>query len=174
MYKFNDEVELKIVPAEDIVDIECEDVTIEEFPEIKKLGEAMIELCVSKSGVGLAAPQVGVKKNMFVWMNGVNSFQIVLNPKIFPGKKKTNLVEGCLSYPKERYFLQRSKETRMKFNFVKDGEMKSHSANFHGEKSFVLQHEYDHLIGNTIATKGQFFSKDEEILDEETPDENNS
>ncbi|RLD62130.1 MAG: hypothetical protein DRJ01_06675 [Bacteroidetes bacterium] len=160
MYEYKDEVEM--VPAEKIVGIECEDVLLEEFEEIKKLGEDMIEYCVEKGGLGLAAPQVGVKKNVFIWMNAENSFQIVLNPKIFLDKKKTNVLEGCLSYPDEQYFVQRSKKVRVRFEYVKDGELKTHFRNLTGEKAFIFQHEYDHLQGETIATKGLKLNTDDE------------
>lgn len=161
------EGDLKLSAPDEITNVECEDVSVEEFEEIKKLGEAMITYCAENGGLGLAAPQVGVLKNMFVWMNGENSFQIILNPKIFPEKKTTNVVESCLSYPKEHYFLKRFKKIRVKFNYVeklKDGlyEMKSHSRNLYGEKSFIFQHEFHHLLGKTIATEGTLFSKDEE------------
>jgi len=161
MYVYKEE-ELALSDPKDIEGVECEDVLLEEFDEIKKLGEAMIAYCAENGGLGLAAPQVGVLKNMFVWMNGENSFQIVLNPKMFPDKKTTNVVESCLSYPKEHYFLKRYKKVRAKFNFVKDGEMLSHSRNLHGEKAFIWQHELDHLLGKTIATKGTLFSRDDE------------
>ena len=158
MYVYKDE-ELKLSNVEDIIDIECEDVLLEEFSEIKKLGEAMINYCIENSGLGLAAPQVGILKNMFVWRNAENSYQIILNPKTFPGKKKTNVVESCLSYPDENYFLVRSKEVRVKFFYVEGDEMKSHSKNLHGERSFIFQHEFDHLSGKTIATIGTNFAK---------------
>lgn len=154
-----DESELMLSPPEEIENIECEDVVLEEFEEIKKLGEAMINFCVENGGLGLAAPQVGVKKNMFVWRNGENSFQIILNPKIFPEKKTTNVAEGCLSYPGDTYLVKRFKKIRIKFFYVKDGEMKTHSQNIYNEKAFIFQHELDHLSGKTIATKGYLLSK---------------
>jgi len=160
MYKFVEGQDLVIKNNKEITGITCDDVSLEEFDDIKKLGEAMIKYCIENNGLGLAAPQVGVNLNMFVFMNGEDSFQIILNPKIFPGKKKTNVVEGCLSSPGEHYFLQRSKEVRMKFYFVKDGKMMSHSKNYVGERAFIVQHEYHHLIGKTIVSEGTFFSKD--------------
>jgi peptide deformylase len=162
MYKFMEDQELVVLGNDKITGITCDDVVIEEFDEIKKLGEAMIRYCIENGGLGLAAPQVGVNLNMFVFMSRSNEFQIVLNPKIFPDKKRTNVVESCLSSPGEHYFLSRAKKTRLMFYFVKDGEMMSHSKNFTGETSFVIQHEYDHLIGETIATRGTLFSVDKE------------
>jgi len=166
MYKFVEGNELVILDNNDITGITCEDVLHEEFEEIKKLGEAMINYCVQNNGLGLAAPQVGINKNMFVFMNAENSFQVIINPVIFKTGKITNVVESCLSSPGEHYFLQRNKEVRIKFYFEKDGKVISHSKNFSGERAFIIQHEYQHLIGRTIVSEGTLFSKDE--------DENNS
>lgn len=172
MYKFIEENELKILDNKDIQGISCDDVLLEEFDEIKKLGEAMIKYCAENNGLGMAAPQVGVNLNMFVFMNGENSFQVILNPRLFPNGKVTNVVESCLSSPGEHYFLKRNKEVRMKFYFVKDGKMMSHSKNFSGERAFIVQHEYDHLIGETIVSKGMLFSTDDK--DDKDDNENNN
>jgi peptide deformylase len=166
MYKFMEGQELKILMNEDITGITCDDVFLEEFDDIKKLGEAMINYCVNNQGLGLAAPQVGVNINMFVWMMSENSFQIVLNPRIFPKKKVTNVIESCLSSPGDTYFVKRHKEIRVKFNFVKDGEMQSHSRNLQGEKAFIFQHEFDHLIGKTIVSEGIKMSGTKEEAEE--------
>ena len=117
----------------------------------------MIKYCAGKGALGLAAPQIGILKNIFVFMNGEKSYQIILNPEIFPDKKKTNVVESCLSYPDEQYIITRSKEVRLKFYFVKDGKMMSHSKNFRNERAFIVQHEFQHLKGKTIATEGTKF-----------------
>jgi len=161
MYKFMEDQELVVLDNSVITGITCDDVLLEEFDEIKKLGEAMINYCVENDGLGLAAPQIGVNLNMFVFRSNPNSFQIVLNPMVFPGKKRTNVVESCLSSPGEHYFLNRAKEVRMKFYFVKDSKMMSHSKNFLGETAFVVQHEAQHLEGKTVVSEGQLFSKDE-------------
>ena len=156
MYKY-EENSVAIIEPSQIIGINSEDVVLEEFEDIKKLGEDMIKYCAEKGALGLAAAQIGVFKNFFVFMNGENSYQLILNPTLFPGKKKTNVVESCLSYPDEQYIITRSKEVRVKFFFVKDGKMMSHSKAFRNERAFILQHEYDHLIGVSLATKGAKF-----------------
>ena len=162
MYKFIEDNELVILDNKDITGITCDDVLHEEFEEVKKLGEAMINYCVQNNGLGLAAPQVNIYLNMFVFMNAENSYQVVINPKIFLGNKVTNVVESCLSSPGEHYFLKRAKEVRMKFYFEKDGKIISHSKNYSGERAFIIQHEMQHLIGKTIVSEGTLFSKDED------------
>lgn len=158
-YKFKDEP-LVLVEAEKVEGCECTDVVIDEYKDIKLLGEAMIRLCVEKGGLGLSAPQVGVMKNMFVWMNGSNSFQIVLNPGFFPEKKLTNVVEGCLTYPDEHYYLSRYKGGNARYEILDpedDTKFKKIFKKLSGERALVWQHELDHLDGLTIAIKGQKF-----------------
>lgn len=139
----------------------CSDVVLEEFQDIKKLGEEMIKMCAEKGGLGLAAPQVGVMKKMFVWMNGQNSFQIVLNPQFFPDKKTTNVVEGCLTYPDEHFYLTRHKTGNARYEILDPNDntkFKKIFKKLSGERALVWQHELDHLDGYTIAMKGQRFS----------------
>ena len=153
IYKF-DEKELVLAKDKVIEGCECDEVIVEEYSEIKKLGEEMIKLTVEKNGLGLAAPQVGVMRQMFVWMNGANSFQIVVNPKFFPDAKITNVVEGCLSYPGEHFYLKRAKSGRAVFEVLDPDDstkLKKVFKRLSGERALVWQHELDHLNGVTIA-----------------------
>src|SRR6056297_385348 len=118
LYQFDSEEEIDLAPIEVVEGAKCEEVYPEEMSEIKKLGEAMIKLCVEQGGLGLAAPQVGIMKRMFVWMNGSNTFQIVVNPKFFPDKKETNTVEGCLTYPEQQYHMKRRIPGTARFEFL--------------------------------------------------------
>ena len=159
LYKLKDE-EIILADSSVVENCVCEDVVIEEFEEIKKLGEAMIKLCAEKGGLGLAAPQVGVMKNMFIWVNGSNSFQIVLNPQFFPDRKTTHTVEGCLTYPEQHFYLERHKSGNARYEVIdpKDnGKFKKIFKKLSGERALVWQHELDHLGGYTIATKGKSF-----------------
>lgn len=131
----------------------------EEFDEVKELGKKMIEFAVANGGLGLAAIQVGIPLNMFVFMVKQNQFQIVINPKIFSvDNKKTNVVEACLSYPDEQYFLRRNKNVRVRYEIFQDGKFRNIFKNLTGQPSFVFQHEFDHLSGQTIHLKGENFS----------------
>lgn len=150
----SDKKEIILLPADKIEGIECEEVTLEEAIELKEIGEQMIEYCANNGGAGLAAPQIGIFKNMFVWMNSANSFQIVYNPRYFKDGKKTNVIEGCLSYPDENYYLQRWKRISAVSFVIHEGEFKKLTQHLSGERAFIFQHETDHLSGKTIAIEG--------------------
>ena len=132
----------------------CEPVKEDEVKDLIQIGEEMIKLCVEKGGFGLAAPQVGIYKSMFVWMISDDSFQIVFNPTYYPDGKKTNVVEGCLSFPGESYYLQRLKEIRAVY-YTYDGEkLVKNTKHLVGQKAFVFQHEAQHLSNIKIADIG--------------------
>lgn len=106
------ETELKIVsyphPA---LRAKNEDITKEELEsgEFAKIAKEMFSLMYATKGVGLAAPQVGINKRMFVynqtgdpkkWLDEV----IVINPKITSFSEAQSVEnEGCLSFPDMRY-----------------------------------------------------------------------
>ncbi len=120
-----------------------EDVTLEEGLEIEKLlRDSIKNECTWGNCVGLAAPQIGLNKNVFIALD-----ILYINPKILwssPGMWAT-FKEGCYSLPENAsYDVRRALNVRMEWTNRK-GEIKSASfAQFPAE---VVQHEYDHLLG---------------------------
>lgn len=162
-------MEISLAPVETVETLKCDPVTLEEASYLKKLGEEMIEYCISIGGIGLACPQIlvdgeTVPKQMFVWMNTDKSFEIVMNPRFTAtDKKKTNVVEGCLSYPEKQYYVVRAKRIRAlyeKYDQEKN-ELIKFNKTFSFDKAIIFQHEVSHLIYNeeigknmTIAING--------------------
>ena len=100
-------------------------------------------------GVGIAAPQVGILKNI-VWVQRFDKenfpFEVYLNPKITKYSKDTQKVrEGCLSIPDRSDTLNsRSKEIMIEYDTLK-GEHKTESVDRF--TAVIFQHEIDHLNG---------------------------
>ena len=100
-------------------------------------------------GVGLAAPQVGILKNI-IWVQRYDKpgypFEAFLNPKIKQyTKKKLNWVEGCLSIPERR-------DTTTTRSYAILIEYLSPDKSYHiemveGFTAIIFQHEIDHLNG---------------------------
>jgi peptide deformylase len=124
-------------------------------PVLIHLIKRMYYTMVAEGGVGIAAPQVGIKRNLF-WFKRFDilpskPFQIAINPKInFYSQKKVNFVgDGCLSVPgisgrTERYssiLVQYYLESGLVENNILEG---ASAASF---TSVCFQHEYDHLQG---------------------------
>ena len=121
--------------------------------ELQQLIDDMFETCEAAPGVGLAAPQVGVGKRVFVWMyedqNEAPDVGVAVNPTLWiappePGLPGEDEEEGCLSFPGERFALRRSPRALLRaYDF--DGEPFEFEAS--GWFARIMQHEYDHLEG---------------------------
>lgn len=102
-------------------------------------------LDATETGVGMAAPQVGLSIKMFI-LGGVDRpKKTFINPEILvmKGSKPKNR-EGCLSVPKVFATVERFQKVRMKYfdeNFVE------HTKLFKGFEAMVIQHEFDHIMG---------------------------
>lgn len=121
--------------------------------DLRKLVDDMYETTVAAPGVGLAAPQVGVGAQVFVWMyddQDVAPAQgVAINPVLWisppdPGLPGESDEEGCLSFPGERFALRRSARALLRAQDI-DGKAFEIEAN--GWFARILQHEYDHLEG---------------------------
>lgn len=97
------------------------------------------------NGVGLAAPQVGILKNIAtIWIEPNNPI-VLINPTIIEMSQETfSWQEGCLSVP--GFFEERERPDTIKvvFNDIDGTEV---MREFHGLYSFAIQHEIDHLQG---------------------------
>ena len=101
--------------------------------------------------VGLAAPQVGVLKRMFVVRINLSNLKLLLkmvNPKIIITDKKPYFVphgEGCLSEPDIQVMVPRAKRILLTgFDAISN---KVINMTLEGYAAAVVQHEVDHLNG---------------------------
>ena len=100
-------------------------------------------------GVGIAAPQVGILKNI-IWVQRFDKenlpFEVYLNPKIIKYSKKTQTVkEGCLSIPNRSDTLNsRSFSISLEYDTMKS---EHETEVIEGFTSVIFQHEIDHLNG---------------------------
>ncbi|WP_026705110.1 peptide deformylase [Flavobacterium soli] len=99
-------------------------------------------------GIGIAAPQVGINKNVF-WVQRFDKegepFEFYLNPKIiWRSALLRKGMEGCLSIPDIDGEVLRNYTIKLTY-FDRDG--KFHEEIIEGFTAVVFQHEYDHLNG---------------------------
>lgn len=132
--------------------------------EIKQLAYDMLLTMMKGNGIGLAAPQVGKVLRMFVadveWPEKRVDSQsyIFINPTIEPiGDSIIKSVEGCLSFPEERFDQKRAKSVRIKST---DLEGKPYELEADGMLAVVIQHEMDHLDGKTVASGLSWLKRD--------------
>jgi len=114
------------------------------IPEVLKLIEDMTETMYTASGVGLAAPQVGVAKRIIVIDGQEEGLIILVNPKIVEREGEASEEEGCLSLPGIYSEVKRSKKVTVEGINQKGEKIKITRDGLIGR---VFQHEIDHLEG---------------------------
>lgn len=134
----------------------CEPVSIDELPEIAKLAKQMAKLMYKASGCGLAAPQVGVAKQVIVLdttlpeegQSRVEDPFVILNPRLVEkGEETESGEEGCLSIPGITVPIERALFIQVEAMDL-DGD--SILIEAEGFDARALQHEMDHLEGVTM------------------------
>ena len=116
---------------------------------IRKTIKEMLQTMYSADGIGLAAPQVGINKQLIVIDIALDRPDkpplVLINPKITKsGSKLCNAEEGCLSIPGVYLEVTRPDEIEVSYR-NKHGKPCKLKAT--GLLSRVIQHEMDHLNG---------------------------
>ncbi len=128
---------------------ECEDVTPEEFnsPDIDIFISSMVLTMQAHDGIGLAAPQVGILKNIIAIQLPDENPQVFVNPKILNWDTEIGFTweEGCLSVP--GYFEKRTRGSFVVLEWL-DHRGETQQQQFNELTAFVLQHEVSHLNGD--------------------------
>ena len=117
--------------------------------EIQRLMDDMVETMYSSNGIGLAAIQIGVPKNLIVidllTKEKKKSPMYFINPKIIKqSSKMSKYDEGCLSLPSLFAEIQRPSECDIEYL---DYEGKKKILKATGLLATCIQHEIDHLKG---------------------------
>lgn len=103
----------------------------------------MVETMDAAPGVGLAAPQVGVRKRLFVYDVGEGP-RTVVNPTISESRGEFTYEEGCLSVPGLAWPIVRPNEVHLTGWDLEGNEIDIEASEYLGR---VFQHELDHLDG---------------------------
>ena len=120
--------------------------------DVKKLSKDMFETMHNADGIGLAAPQIGISKRIFV-VDGsmledeeLKDFrEVFINPII---ESETGdaweFEEGCLSIPAVRGGVSRKSNIHITYF---DEEWNKKTKEYDGMRARVIQHEFDHING---------------------------
>lgn len=123
--------------------------------EIQTLISDMIKFSMEIGGYGLAAPQVGINKQLFVYRKSAvgDRYKVVINPEIVVASgRMTSREEGCLSHPGFRTNVRRNKLFVVKALDETGTPVRIKGSN--ATETKILQHEFDHLMGITIRSGG--------------------
>ena len=114
--------------------------------EIEALVKRMFEVMNEHEGVGLAAPQIGVPRQVFVaWIPGEPPEKLVLiNPRIIEAESEWEFEEGCLSIPGITGVCIRPKDIVVEGTTLEGEPVRKR---YTGIAARIIQHEVDHLNG---------------------------
>lgn len=111
---------------------------------LHKLLDDMKATMYHAEGVGLAAPQVGILKQVVVIDDRENDFIELVNPKIVENNGVIESTEFCLSVPDCGGKVRRANKIKV---IAQDREGKPFSIQAIGQTAIIFQHEIDHLHG---------------------------
>jgi peptide deformylase len=117
--------------------------------ELRRLADDMLETMYEAPGVGLAAPQIGIPKRIFVADVGDGPF-VMVNPRIVERSGEWLFEEGCLSIPEHWWEFERPAFAR-----AVGQDLDGSPVEYAGDELLgrVLQHETDHLDGKLLVDR---------------------
>lgn len=116
--------------------------------ETKALVDDLIATLKNAKGLGLAAPQIGVSRRVFVVdlssLELTESLRVFINPEIIERSGKILLEEGCLSFPGMYHKIERPETAKIKAIDLEGQEFETEVS---GMLARAILHECDHLEG---------------------------
>jgi peptide deformylase len=113
-----------------------------------KLCDDMVVTMHHAAGLGLAAPQVGVQKRLFVYQMGEDDEPgVLVNPTISDFRGEWEFEEGCLSLPGLYFPIVRPKEVH-----ITGYDLEGREVSIEADEVLarMFQHEMDHLEGRLL------------------------
>ena len=143
----------------------CEEVVVFD-DELKRFVNDLSETMYADDGLGLAAPQVGDNRRVFViddsvlQEGGEPNLIVFINPKLSLSGDKIKWTEGCLSFPEESVETERFSHVTVTAQNDDAEEFKLESdVEADGIFTIALQHENDHLNGKLLIDFLSIFNR---------------
>ena len=130
---------------------------------IREILDDMVDTMREKMGVGLAAPQVGIMRRMFVAEPVPDEVYYMVNPEMLEQDGTQTGEEGCLSIPDLEGVVERPQHIKIKALDRDGNEQVFDFEDFHAR---VMCHEYDHLDGILYTDKASETYNPEEHYEE--------
>ena len=138
-------------------------------PRLSGIIDDMFETMYETGGVGLAAPQIGIRKRVFVIDVGKDGQleerdpHVLINPEVLETSGEQTGPEGCLSVPGKHAEVTRPNHVRIR---ALGRDMQPYELEAEGLLARAILHENDHLDGILYIDK-----MNGELLDNETEEE---
>ena len=115
---------------------------------LARLADDMVATLYDAAGLGLAAPQVGVQKRLFVYdLHDDAGPKVIVNPTISEHRGEWVYEEGCLSVPGLAWEIVRPKEIHLTGHDLDGNEVSIEADELLAR---LFQHELDHLDGKLL------------------------
>jgi len=115
------------------------------------LADAMLETMYDAPGLGLAAPQVGIQKQLFVWdLQDGRGGRTIVNPEIVESDGEWAYEEACLSVPGLSWEIVRPNHVHVVGRDLDGNEVSIEASELAGR---LFQHELDHLNGVLLVDR---------------------
>lgn len=152
-----------VVRGDEILSKRCREVS-DITDRIRETLDDMVDTMRAELGVGLAAPQVGVMRRMFVAEPEPGRVYYMINPEIYFEEGSEEEYEGCLSVPGLIGIVERPQKIKIRA-LDRDGVEQDYE--FEGFDARVMCHENDHLNGILYTDKAHDIRSAEPQSDEE-------
>ena len=115
--------------------------------QTQQMAKEMLQTMRKEKGIGLAAPQIGISRRVFVMHVDQREF-VCFNPEIIgSGSDLADFDEGCLSFPGDSCNIKRPKDIRVRYRDAFGNIVEEHLEDLQAR---CFQHELDHLDGITM------------------------
>ncbi len=120
-------------------------------PTLPALIDDLFDTMYVANGRGLAAPQIGILKRVFVvdvsWKDGARDPRVFINPNVVSSAGRETMEEQCLSIPNLPMPVCRADKIQLRWSNREDVRQ---TAPFDGALARCILHELDHLDGTVI------------------------
>ncbi|MDP7638812.1 MAG: peptide deformylase [Candidatus Hydrogenedentes bacterium] len=127
---------------------------------LARLADDMLETMDAYQGVGLAGPQVGQSKRIFVLREPEGPEMCLVNPEIELSDDREEGEEGCLSVPHIFAMVRRAIVVNVKARGVRGELLEFEAQDFLAR---IIQHEYDHLDGIFFPQRLDLITRQEKL-----------
>ncbi len=129
--------------------------------ELRALIDDMAETMYAAPGVGLAAPQIGVSKRIFIidtasGEDEPSDLRVFINPEFVATDGEILFEEGCLSFPGVREEIKRYEQVTVR---AVDEKGEPFELTADGLLAIAIQHEGDHLDGKLMIDRMSILRK---------------
>lgn len=115
--------------------------------DVASIIKEMTDIMLNNSGVGIALPQLGISKSLFIIKLDNNEIQPFLNPTVLESFGSIILKEGCLSFKGILLDIVRPEQITIEYD---DLNFERQKAVLNGQEARIFLHELEHISQKTF------------------------